>query len=137
MPSAQSRFFFLGRFYKLKKKFLAKTRSRKMFIIICFLCAFVSSWRKKLNFWNRPLIERLSQGDPFGTSVASLPRNDDDVFRDAHKQFRRKRSTNSQQHVAAVPEGIETVSKVRDCHCEAFFAEVPTECLRHNLAFFL
>ncbi len=29
------------------------------------------------------LIERLSQRDPFGTSVASLPRNDDDVFRDA------------------------------------------------------
>ena len=29
------------------------------------------------------LIERLSQGDPFGTSVASLPRNDDNVFRDA------------------------------------------------------
>ena len=46
-----------GRFYKLKKKFLAKTRSRKMFIIICFLCAFVSSWRKKLNFWNRPYIQ--------------------------------------------------------------------------------
>ena len=49
----------IERFYKFKKDFTAKTRSRKMFILKCFLHAFVSSWRKKLNFWNCPIVIKV------------------------------------------------------------------------------